>query len=124
MGLFIQNAGWVDPGFEGEITLELYNANVLPIRLEAGKKDLQLVFCRDGRRSGKSVLRQVSEAAQRRGAQGSVWTPKMRTEPGRYGTGSYFDAMPQRLLSGFDLRRRIVTSCRTRNPSAFGTYGC
>lgn len=31
MGLFIQNAGWVDPGFEGEITLELYNANRLPI---------------------------------------------------------------------------------------------
>ena len=23
MGLFIQNAGWVDPGFEGQITLEL-----------------------------------------------------------------------------------------------------
>ena len=23
MGLFVQNAGWVDPGFEGEITLEL-----------------------------------------------------------------------------------------------------
>lgn len=23
MGLFIQNAGWVDPGFSGEITLEL-----------------------------------------------------------------------------------------------------
>ena len=27
MGLFVQNAGWVDPGFEGEITLELFNAN-------------------------------------------------------------------------------------------------
>ena len=27
IGLFIQNAGWVDPGFEGKITLELYNAN-------------------------------------------------------------------------------------------------
>ena len=27
LGLFIQNAGWVDPGFEGEITLELFNAN-------------------------------------------------------------------------------------------------
>lgn len=27
MGLFIQNAGWVDPGFKGEITLELFNAN-------------------------------------------------------------------------------------------------
>ncbi|MGO3048853.1 MAG: dCTP deaminase [Staphylococcus sp.] len=26
-GLFIQNAGWIDPGFEGNITLELYNAN-------------------------------------------------------------------------------------------------
>lgn len=25
MGLFIQNAGWVDPGFKGEITLELFN---------------------------------------------------------------------------------------------------
>ena len=25
MGLFVQNAGWVDPGFEGEITLELFN---------------------------------------------------------------------------------------------------
>ncbi|MCB0364099.1 MAG: dCTP deaminase [Bdellovibrionaceae bacterium] len=46
MGLFIQNAGWVDPGFEGQITLELYNANSLPIRLEAGRRVCQLVFCR------------------------------------------------------------------------------
>jgi len=45
MGLFIQNAGWVDPGFEGRITLELYNANSLPIRLEAGRRICQLVFC-------------------------------------------------------------------------------
>lgn len=44
MGLFIQNAGWVDPGFEGEITLELYNANQLPIRLKAGRRVCQLVF--------------------------------------------------------------------------------
>jgi len=44
MGLFIQNAGWVDAGFEGEITLELYNANRLPIRLEAGRRICQLVF--------------------------------------------------------------------------------
>ncbi|SDI68339.1 dCTP deaminase [Alteribacillus bidgolensis] len=44
MGLFIQNAGWVDPGFEGEITLELYNANRLPIRLKAGRRIAQLVF--------------------------------------------------------------------------------
>ncbi len=45
MGLFIQNAGWVDAGFEGQITLELYNANSLPIRLESGHRVCQLVFC-------------------------------------------------------------------------------
>lgn len=44
MGLFIQNAGWVDPGFEGEITLELYNANNLPLKLDAGRRICQLVI--------------------------------------------------------------------------------
>lgn len=44
MGLFIQNAGWVDPGFEGQITLELFNANRLPIKLEAERRICQLVF--------------------------------------------------------------------------------
>ena len=44
IGLFIQNAGWVDPGFDGTITLELYNANRLPIRLTAGRRICQLVF--------------------------------------------------------------------------------
>ncbi len=44
MGLFIQNAGWVDPGFEGNITLELYNANRLPIRLASGRRICQIVF--------------------------------------------------------------------------------
>lgn len=44
MGLFIQNAGWVDPGFNGEITLELYNANRCAIELKAGHRIGQLVF--------------------------------------------------------------------------------
>ena len=44
LGLFIQNAGWVDPGFKGNITLEFYNANSLPIKLEAGRRICQLVF--------------------------------------------------------------------------------
>ena len=44
MGLFIQNAGWVDPGFEGEITLELFNANNVPIRLDSGRRICQLVL--------------------------------------------------------------------------------
>lgn len=46
MGLFIENAGWVDPGFKGRITLELYNANSLPIKLESGRRICQLVFCK------------------------------------------------------------------------------
>ena len=46
IGLFIQNAGWVDPGFEGTITLELYNANRLPIRLVSGRRICQIVFAR------------------------------------------------------------------------------
>lgn len=44
MGLFIQNAGWVDPGFRGEITLELYNANRCAIELKCGRRVGQLVF--------------------------------------------------------------------------------
>jgi dCTP deaminase len=46
IGLFIQNAGWVDPGFEGTITLELFNANRLPIRLQSGRRICQIVFAR------------------------------------------------------------------------------
>lgn len=44
LGLFIQNAGWVDPGFEGEITLELFNANRCAIELIYGQRLGQLVF--------------------------------------------------------------------------------
>lgn len=44
MGLFIQNAGWVDPGFKGQITLELFNANRCAIELKSGRRVGQLVF--------------------------------------------------------------------------------
>ena len=44
MGLFVQNAGWVDAGFEGEITLELFNASSMAIELNAGRRIGQLVF--------------------------------------------------------------------------------
>jgi len=53
MGLFIQNAGWVDPGFEGRITLELYNANSMPIKLKAGRRVCQLVFCKMDQKADK-----------------------------------------------------------------------
>ena len=46
MGLFIQNAGWVDPGFKGEITLELFNANRCAIELRSGRRIGQLVFAK------------------------------------------------------------------------------
>lgn len=46
MGLFVQNAGWVDPGCHGEITLELYNANRCAIELKAGRRVGQLVFAK------------------------------------------------------------------------------
>ena len=46
IGLFIQNAGWVDPGFKGQITLELFNANSLPIRLERGDGYVSLCFAK------------------------------------------------------------------------------
>lgn len=46
MGLFIQNAGWVDPGFKGEITLELFNANRCAIELRTGRRVGQLVFAK------------------------------------------------------------------------------
>ncbi len=43
-GLFVQNAGWIDPGFEGQITLELFNPNALAIELNPGMRICQLFF--------------------------------------------------------------------------------
>lgn len=53
LGLFVQNAGWVDPGFEGEITLELFNASRFSIELHFGDRIAQLVFARMGRNADK-----------------------------------------------------------------------
>lgn len=64
LGLFIQNAGWVDPGFEGEITLELYNANRCAIALRAGRRVGQLVFAHG--RPGAAALRRKIPAADGR----------------------------------------------------------
>ncbi|HLC36924.1 MAG TPA: dCTP deaminase [archaeon] len=44
LGLFIENAGWIDPGFEGTITLELFNANSIPVKLKAGTRVSNIVF--------------------------------------------------------------------------------
>jgi dCTP deaminase len=47
MGLFIHiTAGWIDPGFRGQITLELYNASDKAIYLPQGRKICQLALFR------------------------------------------------------------------------------
>jgi len=45
LGLIVHaTAGFVDPGFEGQITLEMFNLNPRPIRLRAGMRICQLAF--------------------------------------------------------------------------------
>ncbi|QKS69859.1 dCTP deaminase [Paenalkalicoccus suaedae] len=68
MGLFIQNAGWVDPGFKGEITLELYNANRVPIELQAGRRICQLVLAKMDR---PATVPYRGKYQNQRGAMGS-----------------------------------------------------
>lgn len=68
LGVFIQNAGWVDPGFEGEITLELYNASQYAIELIAGTRVGQLVFARMGQ---AAQLPYAGKYQGQRGATGS-----------------------------------------------------
>lgn len=43
-GLIVEAAGLVDPGFDGHITLELYNMNSLSLRLAAGVPICQMSF--------------------------------------------------------------------------------
>lgn len=44
MGVQVQNAGFIDAGFRGQITLELQNQSRFPIRLTAGMRICQLVY--------------------------------------------------------------------------------
>jgi dCTP deaminase len=44
LGLVVQTAGYVEPGFEGELTLELFNANKRPIRVYPGTRVCQLIL--------------------------------------------------------------------------------
>ena len=53
LGLFTENAGWVDPGFMGSVTLELFNALPNPLLVHSGTRACQLVFARvDGSTEG------------------------------------------------------------------------
>ena len=43
-GLIVETAGYIDPGFKGHITLELFNASDVPIVVETGTRFCQLVL--------------------------------------------------------------------------------
>lgn len=43
-GSHIHTAGWVDPGFEGQVTLELINHSPAPVKLYEGMRICQIVF--------------------------------------------------------------------------------
>lgn len=43
-GIAVEFAGWVDPGFEGQLTLEVKNNLPFPIRLTAGMAICQVIF--------------------------------------------------------------------------------
>lgn len=43
-GLIIENAGFIDPGFEGNITLELLNCTKTPMQLKEGMRICQIVL--------------------------------------------------------------------------------
>lgn len=45
-GSHIHTAGWVDPGFEGQVTLELINHASAPVKLYEGMRICQIVFGR------------------------------------------------------------------------------
>lgn len=44
LGLFVENAGLVDTGFEGQLTLELFNSSKNPIRVQSGMRICQLTI--------------------------------------------------------------------------------
>ena len=88
LGLFTQNAGWVDPGFEGEITLELFNANRSAIEL------------RSGRRVGQLVFAQMDQEAQ------NPYRGKYQGQRGATGSRIYMDKELAAPLSGLEDRRQ------------------
>jgi dCTP deaminase len=44
IGLFLNNAGWIDPGFKGTLTLSVFNANNAPVKIKAGTRFFQLIL--------------------------------------------------------------------------------
>jgi dCTP deaminase len=46
IGVMFNNAGWVDPGFKGTLTLSVFNSNNIPVKIKSGTRFFQLVLLR------------------------------------------------------------------------------
>ncbi|MCK5023053.1 MAG: dCTP deaminase [Candidatus Aenigmarchaeota archaeon] len=44
VGVILNNAGWVDPGFKGTLTLSVFNSNDIPVKIKAGTRFSQLIL--------------------------------------------------------------------------------
>jgi dCTP deaminase len=81
MGLFVHvTAGFIDPGFKGHITLELFNGNGNPLRLYAGMPICQVSFdysaslsVDDGRRPNARTAYNGKYVNQQRGPKESLF---------------------------------------------------
>lgn len=43
-GLIVEAAGWVDPGFSGQLVLEVTNMSPVPVTVQAGDPIAQIIF--------------------------------------------------------------------------------
>lgn len=68
IGVQVQNAGFIDAGFEGQITLELKNQTKFPIELPAGMRICQLVYVQ---MTQKAQAKYSGKYVGQRGATGS-----------------------------------------------------
>jgi len=51
IGVMLNNAGWIDPGFKGTLTLSVFNPNDSPLEIKRGTRFFQLVLLRLDRES-------------------------------------------------------------------------
>lgn len=80
-GLFVVNAGFVEPGFQGTITLELFNSAPFPILLVGGDLIAQAVAIKGSR----ATQYPYGKVGLRSRYQGQLGVTPPRRQPGPYG---------------------------------------
>lgn len=63
-GIQVHAAGFVDPGFEGTITLEVTNMTSVPLVIPAGIRICQMVFARSSKNSGTPYSKKIDAKYQ------------------------------------------------------------